>query len=115
MSAARVRGELRMILAAEEPRMIGKLDHLAQIARARAFGPRTDPQAGGLEPRQIMIVDLVAMPVALGDRRRAVNPVRKRGRHDLAWLGAEPHRTPQIGRCGAWLRGFLTVLRFRDQ
>src|SRR5206468_1896767 len=66
VAAPRVRRELGVILATEEPRMIGELDHLAQVPRERALGPGTDDQSGGLESRQIVIVDLVAVAVPLG-------------------------------------------------
>src|SRR5438477_9850452 len=45
MTAARIRRELGMELAAEEPRVLRQLDHLAQIARSRAFRARTDHEA----------------------------------------------------------------------
>ena len=90
MAAPRVRGEFRVELAAEEPRVLRQLDHFAQVARHRALGPRADDQAGGLEPRQIMVVDFVAVAVALGDRRCAVDALRQRCR-------ARPRRAARPG------------------
>src|SRR3989442_1261204 len=115
MSAPRIGSELGMVLAAEKPRMVGKLDHLAKIARGRAFGPRTDAQSRGFQPRQVMIVDLVTMPVALGDRRRAIDAVRKRAGNDLAGLRTEPHGSAQIGTRVAALDRSIAILPLGDQ
>src|SRR5450755_2232766 len=70
VAAARIRGEFGVELATEKPGMVGKLDHFAQISRSGAFCPGTDREPGGFEARQIMIVDFVAMPMPLGNRRR---------------------------------------------
>src|SRR5215469_3890813 len=78
MSSVRVGCELGVKLAAEEPWMIGELDHFAQIASQGALCPRADDESRGFKPWQIVIVDLVAMAVALGDARRTVDPMRKR-------------------------------------
>ena len=65
MAAARIRRELGVELAAEEPRMLRQLDHLAQIAGGLALRPRADDKARGFDARQVMVVHLVAMAVAL--------------------------------------------------
>ena len=44
MAAPRIGRELGVELAAEEPRMIGKLDHFAQVAGLVALRPRADDQ-----------------------------------------------------------------------
>ena len=49
MAAARVGREFRVELAAEEPRVLRQLDHLAQIARRLAPRTRADDEAHGLE------------------------------------------------------------------
>src|SRR4029453_19186603 len=97
MTATRVRREFRMELAAEEPRMLRQLDHFAQVAGDVALRPCADGEARGLQPRQIMIVDFVAVPVTFGDAGRAVDAVRKRSWNDLARLRAQAHRTAQLG------------------
>src|SRR4029453_17505466 len=66
MTATRVRREFRMELAAEEPGMLRQLDHFAQVAGDVALRPCADGEARGLQPRQIMIVDFVAVPVTFG-------------------------------------------------
>src|SRR6476620_7368678 len=52
----RIRRELGMELAPEEPRMLRQLDHLAQIAGRLALRPRADRKAGRFDARQVMIV-----------------------------------------------------------
>ena len=56
--------------------MVGELDHLAQVAGERALRPRADNKTGGLEPWQVMVVYFIAVSMALGDRRCAVDAVR---------------------------------------
>ena len=97
MAAARIRREFGMELAAEEPGMASKLDHLAQVSGGGALGPCADHQPGRLETRQVVIVDFVAMSVALGNCRRSVDPVRERSGHQLARLRAETHGASKIG------------------
>src|SRR6476659_6769430 len=70
MAAPRIRRELGVELAAEKPRMLRQLDHFSQIAGRLAFRPRAHRKTGRLDARQVMIVHLVPMPVALGHRRR---------------------------------------------
>src|SRR6476659_1863576 len=65
MSAARIRRELGVELAPEEPWVVRQLDHFAQVAGSHALGPCADRKAGGLDARQVMIVHFVAMPVPL--------------------------------------------------
>src|ERR1700737_5020735 len=62
-----------------------------------------------------MVVDLVAMAVTLGNRRRAVDAVRERARDDLAGLRAEPHGSTQIGTRIAALDRSVAVLPLGDQ
>src|SRR3954470_21351268 len=62
MPGPRGRRELRVELAADEPGMPGKLDHLAQLLALRQPG---DAQPLVLQPLHVLVVDLVAMPVAL--------------------------------------------------
>src|SRR6266540_5446060 len=115
MAAPRIRREFRVELAAEEPRMLRQLDHLAQVARERALRARADDESRRDEPRQVMVVDLIAMPVALGDRRTAVDAVRERAGHDLARLRAEAHRAAEIGARAAPLDRAVAVLPLRDE
>src|SRR5258706_646247 len=51
MSVARCRGELGVVLAAEEPRVVGELRHLRQVL---GVGARADHEAGSLQPRDVM-------------------------------------------------------------
>src|SRR5450759_5579450 len=88
MAATWIRGEFWMELATEEPGMVRKLDHLAQISGSGALRPCADHQPGGLEARQVMIVDFITVAVALGDRGRAVDAMRQRSGHHVARLRA---------------------------
>src|ERR1700693_348465 len=115
MAAARIRSEFGMELAAEEPGMAGKLDHLAQVSGGGALGPCADRQPGRLEAREVMIVDFVAMSVPFGDRRRAVDAVRERSGHHLARLRAETHGASKIGAMVAALDRPIAVLPLGDQ
>src|ERR1022692_5179864 len=115
MSTPRIRGEFGVELAAEEPGMAAKLDHFAQVAGGGALRPGPDDQAGGLEARQVMIVDLIAVPMSLGDRRRAINPMGERAGDDVARLRPEAHRAAEIGLVIATLDRAIAVLPFRDQ
>src|SRR5665213_4387594 len=60
MPAARIGREFGVELAAEEPAVTGYLDHFAQVAGHIAFRIRAHREAGGLDARQVMVVDLVA-------------------------------------------------------
>ncbi len=96
MAAARCGSELGVELAADEPGVLGQLDHLAEVAGDRALGTCADTRSpGGLEPRKVVVVDLVAMAVALGDGRRC----RRSGRARRA-----RHQRRRAARPGAWCR-----------
>ena len=95
--------QLGVVLHADEPRVVGVLDRLRQQPVRRQPGKA---QARRLEPLAVPGVDLVAVAVALGDVRRAVDPRRcgcpRRARPDrrrAAWCrrdrrpaGAAPAR-----------------------
>ena len=51
MPATRIRREFRMELAAEEPRVPGQLDHLAEIACGFAVRAGADRETRRLDPR----------------------------------------------------------------
>ena len=55
-----------------------------------------DAQPGGLEPRAQVVVDLVAVAVALVDERLAVGVVRVRAAAQLDGLGAQAHRPAHV-------------------
>src|SRR5438034_6219485 len=112
VTAARIRRELGVELAAEEPRVAGQLDHLDEIARCRAFGARADREARRFQARQVMIVDFVAMTMPFGDGRRAVDLVRQRSGDDFAWLRAETHRAAQVRTLGTLFDRAVAVLPF---
>ena len=86
--------ELRMELARHEPRVIGQLDDLDEppaLERARDDEPRPDELVAEV------VVDLVAVPVALEhDRLAPVRLARARPVRELDRLGAEAHRAAEI-------------------
>ena len=89
----RARLELRVELARDEPRMVGQLDDLdepALLERARDDEPVLDELVAEL------VVDLVAVPVALVDRRLAVDLARARALAELDRLRAEAHRAAEV-------------------
>src|SRR5712691_92906 len=85
--------ELRMELAADEPGMIGQLDHLDQRAVRRE--PRA-PHAELGEHVAIGVRDLVAVAVPLAHLRRPVDLRRARGGPQPAGIGPEPHRAAHL-------------------
>ena len=115
MAAPRVRRELGVELAAEEPRVLRQLDHFAKVARDFALRPCADDQARSFEPRQIMVVDFIAMTVPLGHPRRSVDAVRERARDNLARLRPEPHRSTQVGARRALFDRAIAILPFGNE
>src|SRR5712671_2220813 len=115
MAAARGRGEFRVELAADEPRMRRQLDHLAQLL---ALGDAGNPQALVLQSLQVLVVDLVAVAVALVDHVRAVDLAREAPGLERSALSAQTHRPAEIGLLVAALDPAVAVLPFgheRDQ
>src|SRR5690242_20365568 len=82
-----------MELHADEPRMLRELDDLRQALVGRHAG---EDQAAALEAVAVRDVHLVAMTMALRDRRRAVDRGDLRARPELARIGAEAHRTAEV-------------------
>src|SRR5437660_10813543 len=74
MAAAGRRSEFGMELAADEPGMRRQLDHLAQLL---ALGEAGNAQALVLQSLHVLVVDLIAVAVALVDHVRAVDLARK--------------------------------------
>src|SRR5262249_28865199 len=78
-------------------------------------GLRAHHEAGGLEARHVVVVDLVAMAMALGDRLLAVDAVRERAAPHRARLGAESHRPAEVGARVAALDAPVAVLPLGHQ
>src|SRR5665213_790609 len=115
MPAARIGREFGVELAAEEPAMTRNLDHFAQVAGHIAFRICAHREARGLDARQVVVVDLVAMAMAFGDDASAVNPVRKRAGQHVAGLRPQSHRAAQVGVGVAHLDRAVVVLPLGDQ
>src|SRR5712671_4613202 len=104
-----------MELAADEPGMRRQLDHLAQLL---PLGEAGDAQALVLQALNVLVVDLVAMTMALVDHVRAVGLAREAPGFEGGALSAEAHRPPEIGLLVAALDPAVAVLPFgheRDQ
>src|SRR6185436_20890545 len=112
MAVARVRREFRMELRREEPWMDGRrqLDELDEtVAREpREHEPRARELFG------VVVVELVAMAVALRDLAGAVDRLRERAVLDVADLRAEAHRAAEIGCLGTFLQRAVAVVPLRD-
>ena len=87
MALARVRRELGVELDADEPRMVGKLDDLAEVFLGRT---RRHDEAGRFELIDVAVVDLVAVAVTLIDLR-AIDRRGQRSGLDRA-AGSRPRR-----------------------
>src|SRR5712691_13256284 len=107
MPAAGRRSEFRMELAADEPGVRRQLDHLAQLL---ALGEAGDAQALVLQSLHVLIVDFVAVAVALVDHVRAVDLASEAPRFERGPLSPEPHRPAEIGFFVAALDPAVAVL-----
>src|SRR3954453_1469832 len=101
MPGARRRGELRMELTCDKPRMIGQLDHLAQVLVRRNS---RYAHACIHEMRNVPVVDFITMTVALHDLFSAIDLARYAAGQQRAFLSAEAHRTAEV-------RGGIAVFR----
>src|SRR5258706_4802374 len=109
MSGARGRGEFGMELAADEPGMRRQLDHLAQLL---PLGEAGDAQALVLQALNVLVVDLVAMTMALVDHVRAVDLAREAPGLERSALSAQTHRPAEIGLLVTALDPAVAVLPF---
>src|SRR5690349_24739300 len=82
-----------MELHADEPRMVGDLDDLRQLAVGRHAG---EQQADLLQPLLVINIHLVAVAVALLDVRRTVYLSHAAAGPEQSVIGAEPHRAAEI-------------------
>src|SRR5690606_9180027 len=87
------RGELRMELAADEPRVIWHLYHFHEGA---VHGATCHLQARSLQHVQISVVDLVAMTMALDNHFLAIALVSGRILFQTTLLRAQPHRAAHV-------------------
>src|SRR6266850_3210307 len=109
MAAAGRRGEFRMELAADEPRVRWQLDHFAQLL---ALGQAGNAQALVLQPLYVLAVDFVAVAVAFVDHVRAVDLAREAPGLERSALGAKTHRPAEIGFFVPALNAAVAVLPF---
>src|SRR5690242_8484306 len=85
--------ELRVELAADEPGVIGELDHLDQRAVGRESGAA---HAVLREDVAVGVGDLVAVAVPLAHLERAVRLSDARARAELAGIRPQPHGAPHL-------------------
>ena len=95
----RARLELRMGLGGDEVRMSLAVEfhELRQTAVRRGAA---DPQTYLLEAISVGVVDLVAVPVTLGDRRRAIELGHQGILGELGGVGPQAHSAAQISLAG---------------
>src|SRR3989454_6949500 len=93
MAAAGRRREFGVELAADEPRVRWQLDHLAQLL---ALGEAGNAQALVLQSLHVLVIDLVAVAVALVDHVRAVDLARKAPGFEHRALSAQAHRPAEV-------------------
>src|SRR5258708_18438236 len=112
MAGARGRGKLRMKLAADQPGMRRQLDRLAQLL---SLGEAGDAQALVLQSLHVLVIDLVAVAVALVDHVRAIDLARKAPGLERGALSAQAHRPAEIGLLVAALDPAVAVLPLGDE
>src|ERR1700687_2610307 len=93
MRFQRLRLELRMELAADEPGMVGGLNNLDIRSVRRPSGNFQTCTDEGL---LIIAVEFVTMPVALADFERPIGARRKGSGLELAGPRTEPHRPAHL-------------------
>src|SRR5438477_490177 len=93
MRLHRFRLELRMELAAQVPRMVG---NLADLDVRAVRGLTGDTQSHRFQPILVLAIDLVAMPVALGNIAGTVRSVSEAVLRQVAGPASQPHRSPQL-------------------
>src|SRR4029079_937812 len=104
MRLERAAFQLRMELDPDEPRMVGALDDLGQLAVRRHAGK---DQAAAFERVAIVDVDLVAVAVALADQILAVNRMDDAVAVEPGGIGAQPHGAAEVAAGRALLQSFL--------
>src|SRR5256885_14801467 len=107
MAAAGGRGEFRVERAADEPGMRWQLDHLAQLLALREAG---NAQALVLQPLDVLVVDFIAVAVALVDHLRAVDLAHEAPGLERGTLSAQSHRPAKIGFFVAALDAAVPIL-----
>src|SRR5438046_1416896 len=112
MPAAGRRGEFRMELAADEPRVRRQLDHLAQLL---ALGEAGSAQALVLQSLHVLVVDFVAMAVAFVDHVRAVDLACEDPGIAHGALCTQPHGTAEIGHFVVALSEDDSVIRLAHE
>src|SRR6266542_3750247 len=86
--------ELGMELPGDEPRVVGQLDDLDQLLLRPDAG---DPETPLREPGQVIVVDLVTVPVALLDGSLTVGSGRRAALAQCHRVQAEPHGATLVG------------------
>src|SRR6202050_4411145 len=111
MPVARGRGELRVKLGRDEPGMARQLDDFDQpiVREAR------EPEASARVRLQIIVVELEAMPVALGNHIPAVELAREGPGLQMHILRPEPHGAAALGALIPGLCAAGTILPLGDQ
>lgn len=113
VAVARCRGEFRVELHADEPRVhrARQLHHFRQVFRRRA---RRDDHPGLFQLRHVVVVHFVAMTMALVDLR-TIDLRCLRAGLDRHALRAQAHGAAQVGVGRAFFNAAVAILPFGDQ
>src|SRR4030095_8752812 len=101
-----------MKLAAYEPWALRQLDRFTQTVFGRFAA---DLQPLFPEPRKIVVVDLITMPVPFGDALLSVNTAHHGFRFQHAFLTTQAHGAAKLGFQVATLDFAVAVLPLRDE
>src|SRR5271169_735851 len=111
VSIARRRGEFRVELTGDEPRMRAQFDEFHQSIGGEAR--ESEARRGHLV--EIVIVEFIAVAVTLEYRLSAVQRARQGTWNQFRLLGAEPHAAAQVRFFIAHLLAALQILPLGDQ
>ena len=112
VAVARGGGELRVILAGDEPGVIAKLDHLDQLTIQRA---PSDAEPGAAQGVLVAVVELVAMAVALDDHLPSIELARQTLWRKPAGLATQAHAPAEVRGLATPLDGALSGSPFGDE
>src|SRR4051812_35568606 len=110
MPVTRRRGELWMELGRHKPRVVRELDHFHEVVARET----RELQAGVLEPIQEVVVELVAMAMALHDDVLREDFAGAGARTEDNFLSTQAHGRTLVGLLGSLLRAASQVLPLGD-
>src|SRR6476620_8717852 len=112
MAAARRRGEFRVELAGNEPRMLRDLDHLAKVFVCRNA---RDAHSRIHQVWNIAVVDFITMTMAFHDRFGAIDMSGKTAGKQSTLLTAQAHGAAHVRGCVAIFDAPVAAMPLMDQ